>query len=92
MRKLPIWDQLAHTPILEVIAVPHSHRRLSSARCRLAHLLVTNTPDHGLRLHLFHDDENRLYVVKLPSPKAVTQPVALGRGKRECSDRESVRG
>ena len=79
MKKLPIWAQLAHTPILEVIAVPHRHNRLSNGSCSRAHTLAADASPHGLRLHLFHDDEDRLYVVKLPKPATLTRCAAAGK-------------
>ena len=79
MKKLPIWAQLAHTPILEVIAVPHSHRRIANGTCSMAHTLAADAHAHGLRLHLFHDDEDRLYVVKLPKPATLTRCAAAGK-------------
>jgi len=74
MRKLPIWAQLAHTPILEVIAVPHSHRRIANGTCSMAHTLAADAHAHGLRLHL-----DRLYVVKLPKTATLTRCAAAGK-------------
>lgn len=67
MKRSPIWDQLAHTPVLDVIAVPHVHDKVGRSICTARYSLTMNAIRHGFRVHLFHDDQNRLYVVKLPS-------------------------
>lgn len=66
MKKSPIWDQLAHTPVLNVIAVEHRHDK-SKGKCATHQTLAANDTAHGMKLHVFHDDFGRLYVVKLPS-------------------------
>lgn len=66
MKRSPIWDQPAHTPVLDVIAVEHVHNKAKQG-CRKVRILTTGADVHGFRIHLFHDDANRLYVVKLPS-------------------------
>jgi hypothetical protein len=57
---------IRETPILEVIAIEHRHRT-PGGRCTKARTLYQGADTQQIRIHLFHDDQDRLHVVKLPS-------------------------